>query len=171
MADEIHPVVELLAKRMQSHPDEFRFDRLTDNKLPVSARWDRWLTQIGMHMNDAESRLLFAAARSVAFERIFEEVTDDLLNGDDRRAKEQEEAKRLWMQQQTIQQQLNQHLWQQQMQTQGYAANSIQNALGSNLLQSQYNHQTQQYEHRTLTNTMTTSDPATIQKLKRLFGK
>ncbi len=52
MADNIHPVVELLAARMESHPEEFQFQ--ANSSLAVTGRWAIWISQLGWHFNEAE---------------------------------------------------------------------------------------------------------------------
>lgn len=89
MSDNVHPVVRLLAKRMESHPEEFRiYDNST---LAIGGRWETWISQIRPFMNEAEHRLLFNKSKEVFLQRVHEEVMDELLNGDERRAKAQQE--------------------------------------------------------------------------------
>ena len=89
MADKIHPVVELLAARMESHPEEFPVN--PNGQLPIMGRWAPWLAQAEHLMDDAERTLLYTKAKEAIFQRIHEEVLDELLNGPERRAKEAEE--------------------------------------------------------------------------------
>lgn len=92
MADNIHPVVELLAARMESHPEEFRFH---DNQtLAITGRWETWIHQIRPFLNEAEDEMLFGKAKEAFLQRVHEEVLDDLLNGEDRRRQEREEYER-----------------------------------------------------------------------------
>lgn len=86
MADNIHPVVELLAARMESHPEEFRiYDNST---LAIGGRWETWIAQIRPFMNEAEHKALFNTAKEAFLQRVHEEVLDELLNGPERRAEE-----------------------------------------------------------------------------------
>ena len=95
MAEEIHPVIELLAARMESYPEEFQFH--ADGSLAITGRWETWIAQLGWHMNDAEKQLIYGKAREVRFARIHEEVLDELMNGPQRRI-EAEKAREAEMQ-------------------------------------------------------------------------
>jgi len=86
MADNIHEVVKLLAARMESHPEEFPVN--PNGQLPIGGRWSPWLAQAEHLMNDAERTLIYDKAKEVIFQRIHEEVMDELLNGEQRRAEE-----------------------------------------------------------------------------------
>jgi len=86
MTDNIHPVVELLAARMETHPEEFPVN--PNGRLPIGGRWSPWLAQAEHLMNDAERTLIYDKAKSAIFQRIHEEVLDELLNGEQRRAEE-----------------------------------------------------------------------------------
>jgi len=77
--DTVHPVVRLLAKRMESHPEEFGHKG--------SGRWASWLEPL-MRLATDEEKLLLRIAR---MNEIHEEVMDELLNGDERRAQEKRE--------------------------------------------------------------------------------
>ena len=101
MEDNIHPVVRLLAKRMESHPEEFRFH--DSQTLAITGRWETWVHQIRPFLNEAEDEMLFGKAKEAFLQRVHEEVLDELLNGDERRAKEnrqREEAEQAYVQQQ-----------------------------------------------------------------------
>lgn len=107
MADNIHPVVELLAARMESHPEEFRiYDNST---LAIGGRWETWISQIRPFMNEAEQKALFSSAKEVFLQRVHEEVLDELMNGPERRAEERrkwdEDQKQYAMQQRAYLQQ------------------------------------------------------------------
>ena len=108
MADNMHPVVELLAARMESHPEEFRiYDNST---LAIGGRWETWISQIRPFMNEAEREVLFGEVKKVFLQRVHEEVLDELMNGGERRAeakREREEAMR-WRGQQQYASQLQQ---------------------------------------------------------------
>lgn len=86
MADNIHEVVKLLAARMESHPEEFPIS--SRGQLPIGGRWAPWLAQAEQLMNEAERELIYGKAKEVIFQRIHEEVLDELLNGEQRRAEE-----------------------------------------------------------------------------------
>jgi hypothetical protein len=106
MADEPHEVVKLLAARMKSHPREFEFH--ASRNPAVTGRWETWIAQLGWHLNEAEKALIYGKARELIFQRVHEEVLDELFNGEDRRKAEEKrkgyEAERIqkyiWAQQQ-----------------------------------------------------------------------
>lgn len=79
MADNIHPVVELLAARMESHPEEFEPNG--------GGRWAEWLDRLIPFVTEAERVML----RGPMMQDIHEEVLDELLNGDERRAQSKRE--------------------------------------------------------------------------------
>lgn len=85
MADNIHPVIELLAARMESHPEEFP---ISSRASSIRGRWETWIAQMGWYLNDAEKALIYDKAKEVIFQRVHEEVLDELLNGEQRRAEE-----------------------------------------------------------------------------------
>ena len=89
MEDNIHPVVRLIAKRMESHPEEFKFHNT--GSLAITGRWETWINQLGWYFNEAEKELIYGKAKELIFQRVHEEVMDELLNGEDRRAKEKQE--------------------------------------------------------------------------------
>ncbi len=76
MTDKIHPVVELLAARMESHPEEFGENG--------SHRWAQWLDQLIPFVTEEERVML----RRPMMQDIHEEVLDELMNGPERRAEE-----------------------------------------------------------------------------------
>lgn len=83
--DNVHPVVRLLAKRMESHPEEF-----------TKGRWGMWVSAL-MELATPEEKLLLRKAR---MDEIHNEVMDELLNGEARRA--EEEVQRYMAQQQRM---------------------------------------------------------------------
>lgn len=83
MADEMHDVVNLLLKRMESHPEEF---------ARGMSRWG-WLVNDAMeHGSDEERAALKKGLRPILMQEIHEHVMDELLNGEERRRREMEEA-------------------------------------------------------------------------------
>lgn len=76
MEDNIHPVVRLLAKRMESNPEEFGHRG--------TGRWAAWLEAL-YNLATPEEKLLLRTAR---MNELHEQVMDELLNGDERRAEE-----------------------------------------------------------------------------------
>ena len=117
MADNIHPVVELLAARMETHPEEFGENG--------SRRWDAWMTQMEALLTEEERLLL----RRPEMQEIHEEVLDELLNGEQRRAERRAlEEKERELQMRRYQQQYQQAT----MQQNAYAnqAGAYRNAMG-----------------------------------------
>jgi hypothetical protein len=76
MADNIHPVVELLAARMKSHPEEFGVES--------DGRWAQYLDEL-MPFTTEEERVML---RGPMMQDIHEDVLEELLNGPERRAQE-----------------------------------------------------------------------------------
>ena len=79
MTSNIHPVVELLAARMESNPEEFAPDG--------EGRWARWLDELIPFVTEAERVML----RKPMMQAIHEEVLDELMNGPDKRRKAEED--------------------------------------------------------------------------------
>jgi hypothetical protein len=94
MADkeEIHPAVELLLARMKSHPEEF----MTSEKAyqQGGSRVRKMSSMYGDILNRAseeEAALLRAAMNKIQLGVLHKDLMEELLNGDERRAKEAEE--------------------------------------------------------------------------------
>lgn len=87
MVDEPHEVVKLLLARMESHPEEFSL-----RSPSYHDRWYNHLNEIHAHGNEADKAALTEKLRDIRLAKIHEQVMDELLNGDDRRAQEKEEA-------------------------------------------------------------------------------
>ena len=121
MTNNIHPVVELLAARMESNPEEFPVN--PNGQLPIMGRWAPWLAQAEHLMNDAERTLLYTKAKEAVFQRIHEEVLDELMNGPERRAEEQRKRD------EEVQRHIA-HAAAQQQAAQQSALNQYQNAMG-----------------------------------------
>lgn len=69
-ADEpIHPGVELLLARMDSHPEEFEDDR----------RWAHKYQQFKTHWNSTEKRLFNAKLRAIRMQTMHENLMKELL--------------------------------------------------------------------------------------------
>jgi hypothetical protein len=79
MEDKIHPVVELLAARMESNPEEFAPDG--------EGRWAQWLDELIPFVTEAERVML----RGPMMQTFHEQVLDELMNGPDKRRKEAED--------------------------------------------------------------------------------
>ena len=77
MADNIHPVVELLLARMESNPEEFGW---------AESRWGYLLGQVEECSSDEERRAIKAALRPIHLDEAHKWMMDELFNGDERRA-------------------------------------------------------------------------------------
>jgi hypothetical protein len=83
MADkEFHPVVTLLLKRIESHPEEFGRG---------AHRWDWIIERVQNYGSKEEDEAIDAALRPIRLQEVHEDMMDELCNGDDRRRKEEEE--------------------------------------------------------------------------------
>jgi hypothetical protein len=102
MTNEIHPVVELLIARMESHPEEFKDDYMMSEVRPTagSGRWLLATQAIQDHGSKRDVEALNVALSKIYMQRIHEWTMDELLNGEDRRREEEERKKQLWTQQQ-----------------------------------------------------------------------
>ena len=76
-----HPLITLLLKRMESHPNEF---------LDPPLRWQTIFTDARVHARSEDSEKLQRALSDLCMNRLHEQAMDELLNGDDRRAEERE---------------------------------------------------------------------------------
>jgi hypothetical protein len=86
MADEPHDVVKLLLKRMESHPEEFKF-RIGG----YHQRWYDYVNSINEYGNKADKAAINAKLRDIRLAEVHEQVMDELLNGEERRRKEAED--------------------------------------------------------------------------------
>ena len=148
--DTIHPVIELLVKRMESHPTEFDFTTHPGGHIQFAGRWDNFIGRLGHYMTEAERNLIYAAKRKAVFEKVHEEIVDELFNGDDRRAKQEQEradrAGQTFMQQQMYAQSQLQGQLGQLGQLQPHTLNSYLNA--ANVApQTTYNSATNAYSY------------------------
>ena len=107
---DVHPVVTLLLKRIESHPEEFGRG---------AHRWDWIIERVQNYGSKEEDEAIDAALRPIRLQEAHEEMMDELLNGDDRRAKE--EADREY-EKQLIQQMQQQQYQQKMAQQQGLTA-------------------------------------------------
>lgn len=115
MADELHAVVRLLLKRMESHPEEFTYGASDSpvglrSSLGTPSRWGIAVQDVIEWGSEAEKAALNAALRDIRLGEIHERVMDELLNGeqrraDERRAFEEDEKRYNAMKQQTAAQQ------------------------------------------------------------------
>jgi hypothetical protein len=126
--NEPHAVVRLLLARMESHPEEFKV-----GDGPFLDRWYDSINTINAYGNETDKAALNVKLRDLRLGEAHERVMDELLNGPERRRKEEEEREyernmTLAMQkQQTMQQQA---AMQQQAQQNAYR-NQYQNAAGA----------------------------------------
>jgi hypothetical protein len=79
MSEGLHPVVDLMLARMKSNPEEFA-DR-------YGGRWSDILMQITDCGSDAEIEAIREGTRSIILDKAHTQAMDELLNGDERRAK------------------------------------------------------------------------------------
>lgn len=87
MEDEkIHPLVELVLARMESHPEEFG----NSYDGPTEDRWWRIRETIQSHGTEEERAVFRAAMREIDMNAGHEWMMDELLNGEDRRRQERE---------------------------------------------------------------------------------
>lgn len=90
MSQDIHDVVKLILARMDSHPEEFGGsgdDFITDDV----DRWWKPLVAIRDFGSEEEKALINAKLRVIRLQKAHETAMDELLNGDDRRRKAEEE--------------------------------------------------------------------------------
>jgi hypothetical protein len=80
MVDEtLHPVVQLLLKRMESHPEEFQYS--------TGGRWQYALDMIEDHGAEGEKAALQSAIKIIRLEEAHVWALNELCNGDERRGK------------------------------------------------------------------------------------
>jgi ribosomal protein L17 len=95
MADEteLHPAVELLLARMESHPEEF----VTNEKVYTTnsriVKMTSLYEDILSRASEREAVLLRAAMNKIQLDLLHNDLMDELFNGEDRR-KAEEKAKR-----------------------------------------------------------------------------
>lgn len=94
----MHPLVELMLKRMESHPEEFRGGTQNviydDGWRNGGYRWAHILDEMQQYLSDEDSDTLRTALGSIKLDRLHNEALDELLNGDERRRKQAEERER-----------------------------------------------------------------------------
>ena len=118
MADEteLHPAVELLLARMESHPEEF----VTNEKVYTTnsriVKMTSLYEDILSRASEKEAVLLRAAMNKIQLDLLHNDLMDELFNGEDRRKAEEKEKgyeaeliqKHIWAQQYQQQQQQQQ---------------------------------------------------------------
>jgi hypothetical protein len=116
MADneELHPVVQLLLKRMESHPEEF-----SNNK--GYARWHYAVDMVQSYGSTQEKAALRSAMRTARLEAAHVWALDELCNGDERRKEAERQEEEMRKQQQSL---YTQQLAQRQL-TQGQLAQAM----------------------------------------------
>lgn len=120
MVDEPHAVVKLLVARMESHPEEFKRHGAT-----YGDRWHSIVSDIAEWGNETDNAAMDAALREIRLGEAHEDALDELLNGPERRRKQEEEAK--------YEQQL---IWQQAQKSQRIAAQQYASQYGNAFPQS-----------------------------------
>lgn len=132
MADDVHEVVKLLVKRMESHPEEFSDADVIDeySRTSTNDRWWKARTMVQDFGNEADREALVAGMREIKLKAAHEWAMDELLNGPDRRRKQEEERE---LEKQRILQQARNTT---QMDAQRYAMQQAAQKYGS-----QYNYQ------------------------------
>lgn len=93
-SEELHPVVELLLARMNTHPEEFMDEYLFSELEPVNhygnGRWEAVLRAVCKNANEAELEAVNEALRPIRLNQAHEHMMDELCNGEERRRKERE---------------------------------------------------------------------------------
>jgi len=89
----IHPLVELMLARMESHPEEFTCEKFGINPMGTGGddRWWRVRETIEGCGTEEEKAAVWAATRKITMNACHEWMLDELLNGEARRRKEWEE--------------------------------------------------------------------------------
>lgn len=73
----MHPAVELLAKRMESNPDEFV------QSHPRHYRWERIIEKYIQHMTDEDKAIIRSKYDALQLEHMHKEVMAELLYGEE----------------------------------------------------------------------------------------
>lgn len=89
MEDEFHPVVKLLLARMESHPEEFGSDLVSNGSL--EARWWAVIREVREYGTKTERLAIESAMRKIKLQHAHELMMDELCNGEERRRKQREE--------------------------------------------------------------------------------
>lgn len=87
--NEVHPLVELMLKRMESHPEEFEGNLASEYSEDVY-RWNTALNEIIEYGSEADKTALHAGLREVRLEAAHRWALDELLNGLNRRKEEEQ---------------------------------------------------------------------------------
>lgn len=89
MEDELHDVVKLLLARMETHPEEFGSDLVSNGSL--EARWWSVIREVREYGTKTERLAIESAMRKIRLQRAHEMMMDELCNGEERRRKQREE--------------------------------------------------------------------------------
>lgn len=88
MREGVHPAIALLLSRMDSHPEEFTGPGLT--------RWARTIDQVQEYARPEDLALFDTTLNNLRMARVHEDIMDELLNGDERRAAREADAKKAY---------------------------------------------------------------------------
>lgn len=140
---EMHPVVQFLLARMESHPEEFGCDG--------EGRWQEWIYRMRPLLTPDER----IALRGPEMDRIHSQVLDELMNGEERRKEleAQKARERIALQRAVYGQQA-------QASTLGVLQNAIPTGIVNNALQ----------RAASLQLGDETLDASTLAKIKRMLG-
>ena len=69
--EDVHPAVELLLKRIETHPDEFAL---------TGGRWDKMISQFEPYFSEAEHDAVLAAVSRVRLDAMHKELMQEMLN-------------------------------------------------------------------------------------------
>ena len=91
MEDDIHPLVRLMAARMETHPEEFdgivtEIPEWSTRDTVAPPRWARIMRQLEPIRNETEKALLMRKYRAWKIEQLHAIAMDELMNGPERRA-------------------------------------------------------------------------------------
>lgn len=90
MEDKIHPLVELVLARIESHPEEFKAFTGPEDMIRTANRWDDVIYTINNHGSKADKNALNTKLDGIRMEDAHARMLDELLNGEERRRKERE---------------------------------------------------------------------------------
>ena len=90
MEDKVHPLVELVLARIESHPEEFKAFSGPEDMIRPANRWDDAIYTINNHGSKADKDALNTKLDAMRMEEAHARMLDELLNGEERRRKERE---------------------------------------------------------------------------------
>lgn len=106
---DLHPLTKLMLARMESHPEEFDLDG-PNTVLGHPDRWRRALKAIRDHAPQRDRELVRDKLDVILLQRAHEWAMDELLNGDERRERENNLGILLAQQQTMVQQAMAQQV-------------------------------------------------------------